>query len=91
MNKWGMGPSTESGQRNLDKMAKTQPPLAASLLEKAAQESMAIEGLGEKISSLRGVAADWATRDPAKAKATYHLIFQAAEKVDRAAFGFASH
>ena len=77
-------------RRMAEQKAKTQPSLTASLLEKATQEALAIEGLGEKISALRGLATDWAGLDPARAKATYHLIFQAAEKADLATSGFAS-
>ena len=69
-------------RRMAGEMAKTQPGLAASLLEKASQGALAIEGLGEKVSALRGVATDWAGLDPARAKATYHLIFREAEKAD---------
>jgi hypothetical protein len=72
------------------KKAKAQPALGASLLEKASREALAIEGLGEEISALRGIAADWAGSDPARAKATYQLIFQIAEKADSTASGFAS-
>ena len=68
----------------------TQPGLAASLLEKASQEALAVEGLEGKVSALRGVATDWAGLDPARAKATYQLIFQAAEKADLATSEFAS-
>jgi hypothetical protein len=72
------------------KQSKTQPALGASFLEKASREALAIEGLGEKISALRGIAADWEGSDPARAKATYQLIFQTAEKADSTASGFAS-
>ena len=78
-------------RRMAGQMAKTQPGLATSLLEKASQEALAIDGLGEKISALRGVAADWAGLDSARAKATYQLTFQEAEKADSAASGFASY
>jgi hypothetical protein len=87
--------SKEARVKALRQMARqkvgTQPGLATSLLEKASQEALAIDGLGEKISALRGVAADWAGLDSARAKATYQLIFQEAEKADSAASGFASH
>jgi hypothetical protein len=64
-----------SGQK-----AKDNPGLAASLLEKAGREALAIEGLAEKITALRGVAADWARLDPNKARAAYQLIILTAEK-----------
>ena len=60
--------------------AKTEPGLASALLEKAGREALAIEGLGEKISALRSVAADWARLDLNKAKAAYQLVFLTAEK-----------
>jgi hypothetical protein len=63
-------------------MAKTDPGLAASLLEKAVREAAAIEGLAEKINALRGVAADWAAVNPNQAKAAYQMILQTAEKAD---------
>ncbi len=72
------------------KQPKTQPALGALFLEKASREALAIEGLGEKISALRGIAADWEGSDPTRAKATYQLIFQIAEKADSTASGFAS-
>lgn len=71
-------------------IARNNPALAASLLEKAGQEAMAVEGLGERISALRGVAADWSELDSARAKAVYQMIFQTAERADSISSGFAN-
>jgi tetratricopeptide (TPR) repeat protein len=67
---------------------KSNPALAAPLLEKASQQAMAIDGLEEKISALRCVAGDLANLDLGKAKAAYQLIFQAAERADSVSGGF---
>ena len=69
---------------------KSNPALAASLLEIASQQAMAIDGLEEKISALRGVAGDLANLDSGKAKASYQLIFQAAQRADSVSAGFSS-
>jgi hypothetical protein len=76
--------SREARIEALRRMAaqKAKSAEAASLLEKATQEALAMEGLSGRISALRGVAADWAGSDPGKAKGVFQLIFQAAEKAD---------
>ena len=62
-------------------MAKVQPEVSKGLLEKAAQEALSMEGLKEKVPALRFIAGDLAGLDPGKAKATYMLAYQAAQRV----------
>jgi hypothetical protein len=63
--------------------AKTKPEMSRGLLEKAVQEALAMEGLKEKIPALRAIAEDWASLDSGKAKATYLLAYQAAERIEQ--------
>jgi hypothetical protein len=70
--------------------AKSDPALTASLLERASREALTAEGLQEKIAALRGVAAEWARLDKSKARETYQVILQTAEKADSASAGFAN-
>ena len=52
------------------------------LLEQATREALGIDGLGEKIKSLREVARDWVALDKERAKATYLQAYQIAEKAE---------
>lgn len=52
------------------------------LLERATQEALGIDGLGEKIRSLREIARDWVGLDKERAKATYLQAYQIAEKAE---------
>jgi hypothetical protein len=63
--------------------AKTKPEMSRGFLEKAVQEATGMEGLKEKIPALHAVAGDWVSVDSGKAKATYLLAYQAAERIDQ--------
>jgi hypothetical protein len=52
------------------------------LLERATQEALGIDGLGEKIKLLREIARDWVGLDKERAKATYLQAYRIAEKAE---------
>jgi hypothetical protein len=60
------------------------------LLERAIQEALGIEGLGEKIKSLGEIARDWVGLDKERAKSTYLQAYQLVEKAEISSPKFSS-